>query len=224
MKYTLIKDCIRLVELFEAEHPNAESHSTDIHGFSQWMANHLGQMPDQVATADWEGKENGRSPESAINTLIVHMNRYAKSYSKSAIHDSPFSTQEEFIYLINLNAFGAMTKMDLIKKNIQEKPVGMLIINRLMKHGWVEQQDSEKDKRSKIIRITPAGTQALNKQMEKIRQATTIVTGDLTYNEKMQLINLLTKLNDFHHPIFCKNLNPAELLDVVMTQYLPNNN
>ena len=117
-----------------------------------------------------------------------------------------------------------MTKMDLIKKNIQEKPVGMLIINRLMKHGWVEQQDSEKDKRSKIIRITPAGTQALNKQMEKIRQATTIVTGDLTYNEKMQLINLLTKLNDFHHPIFCKNLNPAELLDVVMTQYLPNNN
>src|SRR5690554_5295977 len=87
----------------------------------------------------WEGKEKGRSPESVINTLIVHMNRYAKSYSKSAIYDSEFSTQEDFIYLINLKAFGAMTKMELIKKNIQEKPVGMQIINRLIENGWVDQ-------------------------------------------------------------------------------------
>jgi hypothetical protein len=61
-------------------------------------------------------KENGRSPESVISTLLVHMNRYAKTYSKSAIAGSGFNTQEEFIYLINLKAFGSMTKMELIKK------------------------------------------------------------------------------------------------------------
>jgi hypothetical protein len=33
------------------------------------------------------------------------MNRYAKAYSKSAIHGSEFSTQEDFVYLINLKAF-----------------------------------------------------------------------------------------------------------------------
>jgi hypothetical protein len=42
--------------------------------------------------------------------LLVHMNRYAKTYSKSAIAGSGFNTQEEFIYLINLKAFGSMTK------------------------------------------------------------------------------------------------------------------
>jgi hypothetical protein len=57
-----------------------------------------------------------RTPESAISTLLVHLNRYAKTYSKSAIMDSEFSTQEDFIYLINLKAFGEMTKMALIKK------------------------------------------------------------------------------------------------------------
>src|SRR5690606_39709334 len=71
-------------------------------------------------------KDKGRSAESVINTLIVHMNRYAKSYSKSAIYGSDFSTQEEFIFLINLKAFGAMSKMELIKKNIrsEERRVG----------------------------------------------------------------------------------------------------
>lgn len=224
MNYTLIQECIRLVELFETEQLNKGRYSHDEKGFSQWMANHFGDKSELASDGDWDGKDNGRSPESAINTLLVHMNRYAKSYSKSAIHDSPFSTQEEFIYLINLDAFGPMSKMDLIKKNIQEKSVGMLIINRLMGHGWIEQQDSEIDKRSKIIRITQDGIQALQQQMDKIRQATQIVTADLNNNEKMQLLKLLTKLNDFHHPIFCQNLNPAELLDVVMEQYQPNNN
>src|SRR5690554_3404938 len=123
---------------------------------------------------DWEGKDKGRSPESVINTLIVHMNRYARTYSKSAIYDSEFSTQEDFIYLINLKAFGAMTKTDLIKKNIQDKPVGMQIINRLIKQGWVQQLDSLTDKRSKIISITAQGSIALAQNMQKIRQATEI--------------------------------------------------
>src|SRR5690606_21391234 len=126
-------------------------------------------------------------------------------YSKSAIFDSDFSTQEDFIFLINLKAFGEMTKMELIKKNVQEKPAGMQIINRLIAQGWVVQKDSEIDKRSKVISISKKGLDALDTHMAKIRQATTIVTGNLTYIEKMELIRLLNKLNDYHLPIYEKN-------------------
>ena len=59
-----------------------------------------------------------------------------------------------------------MTKMELIK-NIQEKPAGIQIINRLLQQGWIEQSDSATDKRSKIIQITPQGLHALDAQMEK---------------------------------------------------------
>lgn len=144
------------------------------------------------------------------------MNRYAKSYSKSAIFGSEFSTQEDFIYLINLKAFGEMTKMELIKRNVHEKPAGMQVINRLIAQGWVNQTDSDTDKRSKVLKISNKGMQILERQMDKIRKATEIVTGDLTHNEKMDLIRLLNKLNDFHQQIYDKNIDPEYLLNDVL--------
>src|SRR5690554_2008590 len=214
MNYDLIKNVLDLVEDFEEENKGNKNFENNIEGFKKWLVNSFqADLPEEEP--HWEGKEKGRSPESVINTLIVHMNRYAKSYSKSAIHDSEFSTQEDFIYLINLKAFGAMTKMDLIKKNVQEKPVGMQIINRLIKQGWIDQKDSQEDKRSKIISINKKGLTALDQQMDKIRQATKVVKGDLNQNEKMELIRILNKLSDFHLPIYNKNFDPAELLEKV---------
>ncbi|HUH35441.1 MAG TPA: helix-turn-helix domain-containing protein [Moheibacter sp.] len=212
MKYDTLKNVINLLEEFEADNFSGQTYPNDIEGFKRWIvANYKG---DQINNEpNWEGKENGRSPESVINTLIVHMNRYAKSYSKSALFGSDFSTQEDFIYLINLKAFGKMTKMDLIKKNVHEKPAGMQVINRLIAQGWVDQTDSEIDKRSKVLKISNTGLKVLENQMDKIRKATEIVTGDLTRSEKMELIRLLNKLNDFHKPIYDKNIEPQHLLD-----------
>jgi len=217
MKYKLIREVIDLMEDFEKEQQVWSRFSGDIDGFKQWIyEKQLVESP--LPEPDWEGKEQGRSPESVINTLIVHMNRYAKSYSKSAIHDSDFTTQEDFIFLINLKAFGAMTKMDLVKRNIQEKSAGMQIINRLIRQGWVSQEDSMLDKRSKLIQITPKGESALNDRMNKIRSATRMVTGDLEHAEKMELIRLLTKLDEYHKPIFLQNIDSADLLDKIDPQ------
>lgn len=143
------------------------------------------------------------------------MNRFAKSYSKAAIWESDFSTQEEFIYLITLRSFGEMTKMELIRRNIHEKPAGMAIINRLIKQRWIGQQDSKLDRRSKVLYITEDGLSALDRQMGKIRHATQIVSGDLTYSEKITLISLLDKLSKFHQLIYDRNISPEKLLEQV---------
>ncbi len=209
MNYGLIKDVLDLVQEFEIETNNNNHFETSVEGFKNWISTNNNTI---VNEPNWEGKENGRSAESVINTLIVHLNRYAKSYSKSAIVGSDFSTQEDFIYLINLKAFGEMSKMDLIKKNVHEKPVGMQIINRLINQGWIEQRNSKTDKRSKVISISETGLQALGNQMDKIRQATSIVTGNLSQNEKMELIRLLNKLDDFHQPIYDRNIDTDNLL------------
>lgn len=216
MNYQLIKDVIDLLQQYELELALVSNEQATVEGFKNWI---LATYKFDVDEPDWEGKEKGRSAESVINTLIVHMNRYAKSYSKSAIAGSEFSTQEDFIYLINLKAFGEMTKMELIKKNVHEKPVGMQIINRLINLGWVEQRDSKIDKRSKVISVTPNGLTALENQMDKIRQATTIVTGNLTHREKMELIRLLNKLDDFHQPIYDKNIESENLLNEVLKSF-----
>src|SRR5690606_22707698 len=131
MKYDNLKNTINLLEEFENENALESLYADDISGFTRWIAVNY-QEEIVRSEPDWEGKANGRSEESVINTLIVHMNRYAKNYSKSAIFGSEFSTQEDFIYLINLKAHGQMTKMELIKKNVHEKPAGMQTINRLI--------------------------------------------------------------------------------------------
>lgn len=212
MKYDILKSVIDLVEEFEIENSLENIYPDDIEGFKRWInVKYNSQEMDNEPY--WEGKENGRSAESVISTLIVHMNRYAKSYSKSAIYGSDFSSQEDFIYLINLKAFGEMTKMDLIKKNVHEKPAGMQIINRLISQGWVNQTDSEIDKRSKVLKISIKGLNVLENQMDRIRKATEIVTGDLNHSEKMELIKLLNKLNKFHQLIYNKNIETEYLLN-----------
>ncbi|PIF46664.1 DNA-binding MarR family transcriptional regulator [Chryseobacterium sp. 52] len=219
MHYSIVKDVVQLLEEFELEN-KAKSYPSDIEGFKAWICDKESYKESNNADEPyWEGKENGRTAESAISTLLVHLNRYAKTYSKSAISESHFSTQEDFIYLINLKAFGKMTKMELIKKNIQDKPVGMLIIARLLKQGWIEQEESDIDKRNKVIAITAKGMDALEQQMAKIRNATDIVAGDLNHKDKMQLIRILNKLDRFHYPIFCRNIDSRDLIKTVNEEY-----
>lgn len=224
MNFDLVKDTVALLEEFNLNNTNSDYPST-IEGFKAWIFNQESKKQSiQDNDTDWEGKENGRSAESAISTLLVHLNRYAKTYSKSAISDSDFSTQEDFIYLITLKSFGTMSKIDLIKKNIHDKPVGNLVINRLLKQGWIEQNDSDQDKRIKLIHITEKGLKALENQMEKIRQATKIVSGNLTRSEKIDLIRILNKLDHFHHPIYNKNIDSKDLINAVYKDFSFENN
>lgn len=219
MEFGLIKDIIQLAEDFDNQNIN-QTYSSNLEGFKNWIIDENFNNDNSIVEEPiWEGKENGRSAESIISTLFVHVNRYAKTYSKSAIANSDFHTQEEFSYLINLKAFGSMTKMELIKKNIQDKSSGILIINRLIKQGWIEQTNSEIDRRSKLLRITDNGKSALENQMGKIRNASQIVAGNLNQSEKMNLIQILTKLDNFHKPIFLKNIDSQELLEAVNQQY-----
>lgn len=215
MNYNLLKDLLDLIEEFEIENENSRLYDNEINGFKNWIVNKYGHVYTGKEP-EWEGKMFGRTTESAIASLVVHMNRFGKNYFKSAIHGSDFSTQEDVIYLIVLKFSKNMTKMDLIKKNVHEKPAGMQIINRLINNGWVDQVDSEIDKRSKVLNITKKGLLALESVMNKVRQATDIVSGNLSYDEKIELIRLLNKLNDFHQPIYDKNIETENLLNEVL--------
>lgn len=218
MNYALLKQVIDLVEEFENQKTNTSEVSTIDH-FKKWII--LNNHSINEEEYNYEGKDKGRSLDSVLNTLLVHLGRYAKFYSKSAISNSIFSTQEDFIFLITLKTFGPMTKMDLIKKNIQDKPGGIQIINRLLNNGLVTQTDDMIDKRSKIISISDFGLEALENQMVNIRNASKIVGGNLTEKEKKELIMLLEKLENFHQPLYLKNIESNKLLDTAL-DYLGN--
>lgn len=217
MNYNLVIEILKITEEFELD---TTKKNASIDDFIKWIAKN--KYKEDISEPDWDGKENGRSPESIINTLIISMNRYAKFYSKSILQGSDFASQEDFIYLINLKALGSMSKMQLIKKNLQDKATGIQIINRLLKNEWIEQKSSIEDKRSHLIQITTKGKEYLELSMQKIRIATNIVAGDLDYQEKMQLIYLLNKLDKFHNKIYFENQTTEDLLENVTNKYLKN--
>lgn len=196
MYYDLISEVIGLVKIYEKE---SGHHSPSGQLFAQWMNEHYQKNTDQpIAEPEWEGKSNGRSADSVINTSLVHLYRYAKLNSKAAIANTSFSTPDEFIYLISLVSFGSMSKTALIRLNVHEKSAGMQIVNRLVNNGLVEQAALDSDKRNRMIHITSKGTQLLNESMQNIKKASSDVTEPLSYLEKMDLIRLLTKLESFH--------------------------
>ncbi|WP_435524707.1 hypothetical protein [Chryseobacterium indoltheticum] len=60
--------------------------------------------------------------------------------------------------------------------------------------------------------------------MTNIRNATKIVSGNLTEDEKYTLIEILSKLDHFHNPIFGRNIDTADLIDTVFKDYSFNDN
>ncbi|MBX2909729.1 MAG: hypothetical protein KF706_08850 [Chitinophagales bacterium] len=86
--------CSDLVQEFEIETNNNNHFDTSLKGLSGFRQT----ITLSLMNRNWEGKESGRSCQSVINTLIVHMVDN-ESYSKSAIVGSDFSTQR--IYLSN---------------------------------------------------------------------------------------------------------------------------
>jgi len=196
MMYNLVNDLLALVKTYEHSNANA---GEDLGSFLKW-AEEQSATKERVLAKDpeWRGKTNGRSADSVINTSLVHLYRYAKIQAKTAITGSIFSTPDEFIYLINLQSQGNMTKTELIKENIHDKPAGTLIIQRLLDKGLISQQSSTTDKRSLILNITDKGSLELSKSIKNIRSASANVTGPLTMEEKTHLITLLQKLENFH--------------------------
>lgn len=200
MYYNLITELVRLVKIYEEEAADADQ---DVQLFGQWLYEHTKKSDSYlVPEPDWVGKKSGRSADSVINTSLVHLYRYAKMQAKAAIVNSEFSTPDDFIYLISLVSFGSMTKTALIKLNVHEKSAGMQIVNRLINNGLVEQAATEDDKRNRLIHITPKGAELLKDRMQHIKQASKNVTEPLSNNEKMELIRLLDKLENFHEQKF----------------------
>lgn len=191
MQIAFLKELLTLVEKFETENNAAPT----LTAFVQWLnkeflfSNNGVDLDADAADLD-------------IAKYAIYMSRYAKFYAKHALSGSPLVTFDDFVYLIALLKYGEKTKTELIQLNIQEKAAGVEVIKRLIKNGFISQTDSQSDKRSKRLNITPAGQFELQAVLEKMQMMSQLIGGNLTIVEKNALVALLRKLNDFHQPIF----------------------
>lgn len=198
---------IGLIEhLDEFEHSMPEGSTVTMASFVNFLnqkvaVERLETRQDTGDHAPWL-TDMGNETETVIARLVTVMNRYAKSYIKRALEDSPIQTSEEFSFMLYLVTNESLTKSELIFKNIMEKTSGMEVIKRLLKLGLVQEHEDENDKRSKRLSLTPVGRQEIVKVLPTMKKVSSLVTGNLTQPERETLAYLLTKLDHYHYDIF----------------------
>ena len=194
-----------IIEAFK-EHQvlNVQNDKTSLAEFAIWLnqKNYLIGQPKNSEHIEIIGRDE---VETEIGKLIIYLNRYAKLLVRKGLNNFPELVNEDFTYLYILMTCESMTKIQLIEKNIHEKPTGLEVIKRLLKHKLIDERDDEKDKRSKRVFLTEKGRVTFFQTLGQMSKVSQLIAGKLTIEEKNQLFNLLKKLEDFHNPLFLQH-------------------
>jgi MarR family transcriptional regulator, lower aerobic nicotinate degradation pathway regulator len=206
MNYDLLKEIVLNLERFEQK---SEPKKGSMKDFGLWLS--------EQQNADYQSnngvmevsnlvpediKLTADQPEVVIGKLLTFLSRYLKIYFKKGLEGSLLTTGDDFSYLATLLNKGSLTKTELILLSAHEKTSGMEVIKRLLLNELIEQTDDEKDKRSKRISLTQKGMGVLMQSFEAMGKVGKIASGDLTNQEKNQLVYLLKKLDNFHNDIY----------------------
>lgn len=206
MNYELLKEIVVNLERFEQE---TEPKNGSLKDFGLWLsAQQNVDYPSNSLTLEVSNfvpqdiKLTADQPEVVIRKLLTFLSRYLKIYLKKGLEGSLLTTGDDFTYLATLLNKRNLTKTELILLSAHEKTSGMEVIKRLLTNELIEQTDDENDKRSKRISLTQKGMDVLMQSFEAMEKVGKIASGDLTNHEKIQLVHLLKKLDNFHNDIY----------------------
>jgi DNA-binding MarR family transcriptional regulator len=204
MNTNLLRELINLGEAFEQQYPDVVDQT--VINFLAWSTgqstpkNHVAQAEPLVMPKRY----TDAVPE--LPTFIVQYMtktyRYFKLYMKKACENSPLLNYDDFIALVYLAQHGSMTKTHMVETTVNEKTSGMLVINRLIDQGFIEQTDNPTDRRSRCITLTDAGMAVLQSVQPGVNQAVLLLTAPLSETEQEQLARFLYRLEQFHEPLY----------------------
>lgn len=202
----ILVELLDYLEQYEAENPDIDKtlNTTDFIGF---LSAHFKSAA--IKKEMLNGGENAdvlqndkTNVDTDISILVSTLFRYAKMYIKKGLKDSALNSADEFSFMITLMTHESMTKQELITSQVFEKTSGVEIINRMIRQGFIDQYQDDKDKRSVRLRITQPGRMEIIRVLPQMRQVSQIVAGNLNDREKVILGYLLRKLDHFHNEIY----------------------
>jgi DNA-binding MarR family transcriptional regulator len=79
------------------------------------------------------------------------------------------------------------------------------VLKRLLRQKLIKETNHPTDKRSKLLEITTEGLSEINAILIQIQKMGSLVTGNLSKQEKIMLLGMLLNLHQFHNPLFKAN-------------------
>ena len=217
-KHILI-DLLNYLDDFESQHKDRQNKLSTADFIGYLNAVHV---PDTLSEDKIRGGEESwkviqfteNRTATNVSILVSLLYRYAKMYSRKAMKESGIKSVDEFALLITLMTHDSISKQELIKEQVLEKTSGIEILNRLIRQGYIEQMEGEKDRRSKQLKITVEGKKEIIQILPRMNQVAKIIVGNLTQTEQNLLTFLMRKLDHFHNEIFM-NEKDAGLEDIL---------
>ncbi|MDO5302211.1 MAG: MarR family transcriptional regulator [Tissierellia bacterium] len=103
-------------------------------------------------------------------------------------------TLSQFMVLEVLYAKGDMTVGEVRDKILSTVGTISLIVNNLVKQGYVERLGDEKDRRVSILHLTPEGREIIGRVFPENQQLIEESMAKLSEDEKKQLLYILKKM------------------------------
>jgi DNA-binding MarR family transcriptional regulator len=126
--------------------------------------------------------------------IIGRIHKLNMSYASGALEGTGLNQVEEFGILLTIQQEGERRKTDVIYANLFELSSGTDMLNRLKKRGLISEYDDENDKRSKRIKLTKAGENAIELCMNQMKKVAGMMTMDLDEDDKQLCIHLLKSI------------------------------
>ena len=186
----ILKEIVHWLEEYQTEN---QSDDSSLVSFIIWLNSRLFS----------EGKvgKARHSPElldMELSFVLVMQSRYYKTYAKKVLGESELTSPDGFSFLYHLNHTDSFRKMELIKMHHLEPPSGIEVLKRLLNKGFIEEFDDTDDKRAKRIKITAKGRKELEVVMPKMSEVFSLMTAELSLNEKLHVVAFLKQMNVFN--------------------------
>lgn len=163
--------------------------------FGKWL-----HQRDRQATTPYP--EYGNDPDGLLGYLMGSLIGFAEAWTKLSLRNLPLNSSMDFGILKYIEMHPAPTKKEIARHSIAEDSTIFEGIKRLMKSGLIREYADTKDKRVKRVVLTQKGKQITHQSTEAMLKLASLLSGDLTDDEKANLIDLLRKLNQFHASLY----------------------
>jgi DNA-binding MarR family transcriptional regulator len=192
VKFSVIPLITRWEEFTESTNTNG------LEAFAEWLLTQetilKTEKLNKVALAS-------NDEEYLAANYISRLNKYVKAYVKPLFFDNHLGNSDEFSILSLISRMDRPTKQEVCKANIVEPSTGIEMIRRLIKANYIMEEVHEKDGRAKRLTLTNEGKEVLITVYKRLGTLKQKVLGNLSKEEKIELLRMLAHLDKFHERI-----------------------
>jgi DNA-binding MarR family transcriptional regulator len=133
-------------------------------------------------------------PNAVLLKLMGRLHKINAAYGGVALEGTGLHQLEEMGMLLSIYQLKNPRKTEVIHTNLMELSSGTDMLNRLRQRGYISEVADKEDKRSKRLRLTPAGLAVIDRAAVRLGKMARMMTRDMPEEDQQLCIQLLRNM------------------------------